>query len=107
MNSEKQYIDLYNQCRDMIMGHSVDTMNAVRDAAFEDFKRIAKKNNRSAEAQARSLIEDFTAGVLAHDIMSNSDLVQEMWDLLGDESLQPGEELAPPRTDDALPIDLG
>ena len=45
--------------------------------------------------------------MLAHDIMSNSDLVQEMWDLLGDESLQPGEELAPPRTDDARPIDLG
>lgn len=40
MNSEKQYIDLYGQCRDMIMGHSVEPLNAVRDAAFEDFKRI-------------------------------------------------------------------
>lgn len=40
MNSEKQYIDLYGQCRDIIMGHSVEPLNAVRDAAFEDFKRI-------------------------------------------------------------------
>lgn len=40
MNSEKQYIDLYGQCRDMIMGHSVEPLNAVRDVAFEDFKRI-------------------------------------------------------------------
>ena len=83
------------------------TIRKLDDKVVEDFKRIAKKNNRSAEAQARSLIEDFTAGVLAHDIMTNSDLVQEMWDLLGDESLQSDEELAPPRTDDARPIELG
>ena len=83
------------------------TIRRLDDKVVEDFKRIAKKNNRSAEAQARSLIEDFTADVLAHDIMSNSDLVQEMWDLLGDESLQSDEELAPPRTDDARPIELG
>ena len=40
MNSEKQYIDLYGQCRDMIMTHSATPMNAVRDAAFDDFKRL-------------------------------------------------------------------
>ena len=40
MQSEKQYIDLYSQCRDMLMSHSVEPMNAVRDAAFDDFKRI-------------------------------------------------------------------
>ena len=40
MQSEKQYIDLYGQCRDMLMGHSAAPMNAVRDAAFEDFKRL-------------------------------------------------------------------
>lgn len=40
MQSEKQYIDLYGQCRDMLMGHSAAPMNAVRDAAFDDFKRL-------------------------------------------------------------------
>ena len=40
MQSEKQYIDLYSQCRDMLMSHSAEPMNVVRDAAFDDFKRI-------------------------------------------------------------------
>ena len=40
MNSEKQYIDLYGQCRDMIFGNSADALNAVRDEAFADFKRL-------------------------------------------------------------------
>ena len=38
MNSEQQYIDLYEQCRQMICGHSSDVMNAVRDEAFGRFK---------------------------------------------------------------------
>ena len=40
MQSEKQYIDLYGQCREMLMAHSAAPMNAVRDAAFDDFRRI-------------------------------------------------------------------
>ena len=36
--SEKQYIDLYEQCRTMIHEHSSDVMNCVRDKAFEHFK---------------------------------------------------------------------
>ena len=39
MGSEKQYIDLYGECREMIFNHSAALMNAVRDKAFEDFKR--------------------------------------------------------------------
>ncbi|MGN1263450.1 MAG: Fe-S cluster assembly protein SufD, partial [Prevotella sp.] len=37
--AEKQYIDLYDGCREMIGRHSAEVMNAVRDRAFEDFKR--------------------------------------------------------------------
>ena len=37
MNSEKQYIELYEQARQMIFDHSSEAMNAVRDSAFEDF----------------------------------------------------------------------
>jgi len=37
LGSEKQYIDLYKQCRSMICEHSSDVMNSVRDAAFEQF----------------------------------------------------------------------
>ena len=38
MNSEQQYIDLYQQAREMIFSHAPEAMNAVRDEAFEDFK---------------------------------------------------------------------
>ena len=37
MSSEKQYIELYKQCRTMIHEHSSDVMNNVRDEAFERF----------------------------------------------------------------------
>jgi Fe-S cluster assembly protein SufD len=39
MNSEQQYIDLYEQAASMIMSHAPEAMNAVRDEAFEDFRR--------------------------------------------------------------------
>ena len=38
MISEQQYIELYEQARQMIMNHAPEAMNAVRDEAFEDFK---------------------------------------------------------------------
>ena len=34
-----QYIDLYNQCHEMIKAHSCEPMNSVRDMAFEHYKR--------------------------------------------------------------------
>ena len=39
MQSEKQYIDLYNETQGMIKQHSCNVLNRVRDKAFEDFKR--------------------------------------------------------------------
>ena len=40
MNSEQQYIDLYQQARNMFFGFSSDVMNSVRETAFDDFKRL-------------------------------------------------------------------
>lgn len=39
-SAEQQYIDLYTETRQVICEHSAEPMNAVRDAAFEDFKRL-------------------------------------------------------------------
>ncbi|MBO5592182.1 MAG: Fe-S cluster assembly protein SufD [Prevotella sp.] len=39
MASEQQYIELYEQARQIIMDHASEAMNAVRDQAFEDFRR--------------------------------------------------------------------
>lgn len=47
MQSEKQYTDLYRQCREMIMAHSSAPLNAVRDAAFEDFGRLGFPDRKS------------------------------------------------------------
>ena len=38
MGNEQQYIELYEQARQVIFDHAAEPMNAVRDAAFEDFK---------------------------------------------------------------------
>ncbi len=40
MSSEKQYIDLYTEARELICSHSADALNAVRDQAFSDFRRL-------------------------------------------------------------------
>ena len=39
MNSEQQSIDLYQQAREMIIKHAPESMNVVRDQAFEDFRK--------------------------------------------------------------------
>ena len=39
MASEQQYIELYEQARQIIMDYASEAMNAVRDQAFEDFRR--------------------------------------------------------------------
>ncbi|MBE6256458.1 MAG: Fe-S cluster assembly protein SufD [Prevotella sp.] len=39
MGAEQQYIDLYEQAREMIFSHAPEAMNAVRDEAFGDFRR--------------------------------------------------------------------
>ena len=60
MQAEKQYIDLYEQEREMIFRHSSDVMNGVRDAAFEDFKRLgfpSKKVERYRYTDMQALFE--------------------------------------------------
>ena len=60
MASEKQYIDLYKQCREMIREHSSDVMNAVRDEAFERFAAAgfpSKKVERYKYTDMQKLFE--------------------------------------------------
>jgi Fe-S cluster assembly protein SufD len=40
MRSEAQYIELYEQARQLIFAHSIEPMNAVRDEAFARFKAL-------------------------------------------------------------------
>ena len=40
MHSENQYLDLYQSSSRIIKKNSAEVLNAVRDAAFEDFRRL-------------------------------------------------------------------
>jgi len=46
MASEKQYIELYQQCRTMICEHSSEVMNAQRDDAYERFLTTGFPNRK-------------------------------------------------------------
>ncbi len=72
---EQQYIDLYAACRDAICSHSTDAMNAVRDRAFEDFKRLGfptRKVERYKYTDIAALFEpDYGINVNRLDIPVN------------------------------------
>ena len=60
MKSEQQYIELYEQARGMIVQHSSDVMNAVRDAAYENLKAKgfpSRKVERYKYTDMQSLFE--------------------------------------------------
>ena len=60
MNSENQYIDLYTQARQMIFDHAPESMNAVRDQAFVDFRKQgfpSKKVERYKYTDIQKLFE--------------------------------------------------
>lgn len=59
-SSEKQYIELYQQARQMIFDHAPESMNTVRDQAFEDFRRQgfpSKKVERYKYTDIQKLFE--------------------------------------------------
>lgn len=60
MSSEKQYIDLYNQCKGMINKHAPQVLNDLRDKAFDDFCRLgfpSKKVERYKYADMQKIFE--------------------------------------------------
>ena len=67
MGSEQQYIELYEQAREMIIKHAPESMNVVRDQAFEDFKAHgfpSKKVERYKYTDIQKLFEpDFGVNI--------------------------------------------
>lgn len=60
MSSEKQYIDLYNQCKGMINKHAPQVLNGLRDKAFDDFCRLgfpSKKVERYKYTDMQKIFE--------------------------------------------------
>ena len=67
MGSEQQYIELYEQAREMIIKHAPESMNVVRDQAFEDFHKQgfpSKKVERYKYTDIQKLFEpDFGVNI--------------------------------------------
>lgn len=60
MSSEKQYIDLYNQCKGMINKHAPQVLNDLRYKAFDDFCRLgfpSKKVERYKYTDMQKIFE--------------------------------------------------
>ena len=60
MNAEQQYIDLYKQAQGAIFAHSIGEMNAVRNQAFADFRRLgfpSRKVERYKYSDMQKLFE--------------------------------------------------
>jgi len=60
MQSEQQYIELYKEARELIFSHAPAPMNAVRDAAFNDFVSAgfpSKKVERYKYTDVQKLFE--------------------------------------------------
>lgn len=60
MSSEKQYIDLYYQCKGMINKHAPQVLNDLRDKAFDDFCRLgfpSKKVERYKYTDMQKIFE--------------------------------------------------
>ncbi len=56
---EKQYIELFQQARDLICQHSSDVMNAQRDRAFEDFQRLGFPSRKVERYKYTNIAELF------------------------------------------------
>ena len=86
------------------------TIRRLPDECVATLKQAAKDNNRSMEAEVRSILEEFTAEWLAHQVTTSADLVEEMERLLGGEGLDGDEQLCPPRNaydHGPRPVDFG
>ena len=75
MSAEKQYIDLYTECREMIEEHSAPLMNALREKAFEDFKQLGfptrKQERYKYTDVAKSFEPDYGLNLKRLDIPVN------------------------------------
>lgn len=58
-NSVQQYIDLFEQCRTIIDGHSCETMNKERQKAFETFKAVGLPTRKVEDYKYTNMQEVF------------------------------------------------
>ena len=58
------------------------TLRRLDDQVAKQFKQMAKEHGSSTEAELRSLVEDVTAGYIAHKAVTGGDLVRALRETL-------------------------
>ncbi|MBT1164935.1 FitA-like ribbon-helix-helix domain-containing protein [Bifidobacterium felsineum] len=83
------------------------TIRKIPDEQIHQLKEVAEKNNRSMESQVRSILEEWLAGTVAHEMTRKTnfyDEIREFMDRIDFEGLKEGELSLPERNpDDSRP----
>lgn len=87
------------------------TIRRLDDKVIDQVKRIAKEHNRSAEAEVRSVLEDYTAGLLVRREIETTGFYEQLREFMeheGIEGFTEDEFRIPDRTTDMQrpPVDL-
>lgn len=59
MSAEQQYLDLYGEARASLFTHSLPALNALRDAAYDDFRRLGFPSRRVERYKYTDVAEAF------------------------------------------------
>lgn len=54
------------------------TIRKIPDEQIQQLKEVAEKNNRSMESQVRSILEEWLAGTVAHEITRKTNFYDEI-----------------------------
>ena len=57
------------------------TIRKIPDEQIQQLKEVAEKNNRSMESQVRSILEEWLAGTVAHEITRSEEHTSELQSL--------------------------
>ena len=67
------------------------TIRKIPDEQIQQLKEVAEKNNRSMESQVRSILEEWLAGTVAHEITRKTNFYDEFMKNMDFEGLDKGE----------------
>ena len=54
------------------------TIRKIPDEQIQQLKEVAEKNNRSMESQVRSILEEWLAGTVAHEMTRKTNFYDEI-----------------------------
>ncbi|WEV72662.1 DNA-binding protein [Bifidobacterium sp. ESL0790] len=75
------------------------TVRKVADETVNKLKTIAKENNRSTEAEVRSIVEDFTAGLLVRKEVEETNFYEDLRNYMKQEGIKGIDDFQLPSRD--------